>query len=218
MKLSSSFIGVPLLLCGASMAAAQGPVDPLPAGSASTPALQCENAVTTAIQKSRGVLAKQVQFATPKRAVRPASAASEPVESIFQGEGRYQGGGGNIPFTYSCTFDAQSQDVTGVIFKDTGAPDRPTEKPWQADLANLSPEACEAGAATAVREQFPRAVQVALSPKSRQLSAAPNGRTYLHGQGSMARAQGMPPTAFTYRCELETASGKLLGVRLDLVE
>ena len=34
----------------------------------------------------------------------------------------------------------------------------------------------------------------------------------------MERAPGMPTSTFTYRCELETATGKLLGVQLDLVE
>ena len=82
-------------------------------------------ASTAAIQKSRGANAKQVQFVTAKRAAHPASAASEPAERSVQGEGRYQGAGGNMPFTYSCTFDTQSQEVAGVIFKDTGAPDLP---------------------------------------------------------------------------------------------
>ena len=211
MKTATPLIGVSLLLCCISLSAA-----------ANTPTLtatqRCEAAVTSAIQKSRGANAKQVQFVATKRAARPAPAASEPVEDSMQGEGRYQGSGGSMPFTYSCSLDAKSQEVTGVIFKDTGAPARRVEKPWQADLANLSPEACDAAAANAVRQQYPRAAHVTLSPRTRQLSAAPNAQTYLHGQGTMERAAGMATSAFTYRCELETATGKLLGVQLDLVE
>lgn len=206
MQAATSLIGVTLLLCCVSTTAT------------TDPAQRCETAVTAAIQKSRGANAKHVQFVATKHAVHPAPAASEPAEGSVQGEGRYQGTGGSMPFTYSCTLDAQSHDVSGVIFKDTGTPARQAEKPWQADLAHLSPEACEAGAATAVKAQYPRAVQVVLSSRSRQLTAAPNAHTYLHGQGSMERAPGMPTSAFTYRCELETATGKLLGVQLDLVE
>jgi hypothetical protein len=218
MKPVTSLMHVILLLCCASGTATAAPVDVMPSTRGNTPTQRCETAVTAAIQKSRGANAKQVQFVTAKRAAHPASAASEPAERSVQGEGRYQGAGGNMPFTYSCTLDAQSHDVSGVIFKDTGTPARHAEKPWQADLAHLSPEACEAGAATAVNAQYPRAVHVLLSSRSRQLTAAPNTHTYLHGQGSMERAPGMPTSAFTYRCELETATGKLLGVQLDLVE
>lgn len=218
MQTATSLMGVTLALCGTSLLAFAGPTDAVPVGAVPTPAQLCEAAVTVAIQKSRGAHARQVQFVAPKRAARPAPAASEPIEGSLQGEGRYQGDTGSMPFTYSCMLAPQSHEVTGVIFKDTGAPPRRAEKPWQADLANLSPEACEAGAAAAAKDQNPRAVHVALSPRSRQLTAAPNGRTYLHGQGSMERAPGMPTSAFTYRCELETGSGKVLGVQLDAVE
>ncbi len=212
MTTAMTLIGVPLLLLSATLMAAPVPADAVPATGLNTATQRCESAVSAAIQKSRGANAKQVQFVAPKRAAPPAAPDS------LQGQGRYQGAGGTMPFAYNCALNTQSGEVAGVIFKDTGAPVRQAEKPWQADLSNLSPEACEAAAAAAARAQYPRGVHVALSPKSRQLSVAPNAQTYLHGQGSMERAAGMPPSAFTFRCELETASGKLLGVQLDWVE
>lgn len=218
MQTATSLVGVTVLLCCANLAATAGAADAVPAAPTATPIQLCEIAVTAAIQKSRGPQARQVQFVAHKRAGRLAPAAAQPAEGSVQGEGRYQGADGSMPFTYSCTLDAQSHEVSGVIFKDTGAPARRAEKPWQADLAHLSPEVCDAGAAAAVQAQYPRAAHVVLSPRSRQLSAAPNAHTYMHGQGSMERASGMPTSAFTYRCELDTASGKLLGVQLDWVE
>lgn len=220
METAFSLIGAALLVCCASFSAhaTTAPADDAPAIAGKTPTQACEAAVTTAIQRSRGAGATQVQFVVPKRAARPVSAASEAVQDSVQGEGHYQGSGGRMPFTYSCALDTQTHEATGVIFKETDEPARHAEKPWQADLAHLSPEVCDSGAARAVKDKYPRAVNVVLSSQSRQLSAAPNNHTYLHGQGHMERAEGMAPSAFTYRCELDTASGKLLGVQLDLVE
>lgn len=205
------------VLCGAVCAASAAPADPVVPSDAKTAAEVCEAAVTQAIQKSRGPKAKQVQFVSPKRAAQPAPGASN-FESSVQGDGRYQGTDGTMPFTYSCTLDPHTRSTTGLIFKETGDPVRLVEKPWQADLTHIAPEVCETAVAAAIKDTYPRAVNVALSSRDRQLMPAPNAHTYLHGQGRMERALGMQPSAFTYRCEIDTASGKLLGVQTDLVE
>lgn len=208
MTTSSLVTGWSIVLCCTGFAVHAAPVDTPPAAPAKTVVQGCEDAVTESIQKSRGAKAKTVQFGSP------ATASQDSV----QGAGRYQGAAGTMPFTYSCTLDAQTHSTTGVIFKDTGEPVRAAEKPWQADLTNISPEVCEAAVAAAIKDKYPRAVQVALSSKSRQLKPAPSAHTYLHGQGSMARAAGMPLSGFTYRCEVDTASGKFIAVQTELVE
>lgn len=181
---------------------------------AATPAQTCEEAVTEAIQKARGRNAQQVQFIAPK-----ATQPTPPDEAKVRGQGRYQGASGAMPFTYSCTVNPQTRETTGVVFSETGVVSRPpVEKTWQADLTHLSPEVCEAAAAAALKEQFPRVVNIMLEANARQLKPAPGGHTYLLGQGRLERAVGMQPVAFTYRCELETVSGKLRGVQTDLVE
>jgi hypothetical protein len=182
------------------------------------PAQVCEAAVTQAIHKARGGSAKQVQFMAPKRVTGKAAAAAQPVETSLQGEGRYQGAGGPVAFSYHCTLDPQGHDAPGVILKELGEPSRAIEKPWQADMTNLSPEVCEAAVASAVTDKYARAVNLALSSKSRQLKPAPNGQTYMHGQGTAQKAAGMRPSAFTYRCELNTASGKFMGVQVDWLD
>lgn len=208
----TSLYGMALWLCGATLAVAAGPADEVPPGSGKTATQVCETAVTEAIRKARGNRAQQVQLVTPKHA----SGSSAP--SRLQGEGRYQGVDGPMPFTYSCTFDPQSNEAAGVIFKETGASARPPEKAWQADLSQISPEVCEAAAAADIRAQFPRAMNIVLVSKSRQLKPGPDGHTYLHGQGSLERGAAMGPTPFTYRCELDTSTGKLIAIQTERVE
>lgn len=174
----------------------------------------CETAVTEAIQTSRGHDAQQVQFIAPKRTPSATPADADP----HKGQGRYQGASGTMPFTYSCTVNPQTGDITGVVFSETGVTRRTAEPPWQADLSHLSPEACEAAAATEMRTKIPRLANLILASGSRQLKPAPNGHTYLHGQGSLERAAGMNPTAFIYRCELDTTSGHVLGLQTELLE
>jgi len=214
MKTPFAIVSWVIVLACASLAAVAGPADDAATSGGKSAAQGCESAVTAAIHKARGKGVQQVLFVAPKRAVPHAV----PPEATISGEGRYQGAGAAMPFTYSCTLDPQTHETTGVIFKETGEPVRAAEKPWQADLTNLSPEVCEAGVATAIKDKYPRAVNVVLSSKSRQLKPAPGGHTYMHGQGSVDRAPGMNTSAFTYRCELESVSGKFISAQTDLVE
>ncbi len=209
---------VALVLAGASLAAHAASTEANAAAPAQAPAKVCETAVTVAIHKARGNGIKQVQFMASKQAPGKAAAAAQSGETSLQGEGRYQGAGGPVDFSYHCTLDPQGKDAPGVIFKEVGEPSRAVEKPWQADMTNLSPEACEAAVASAVTDKYSRATNLVLSSKSRQLKPAPNGQTYMHGQGSAQKADGMRPSAFTYRCELNTASGKFMGVQIDWLD
>lgn len=215
MKIQFQCGGIALWLCAlVSAHAATASAEDTPPKSGKTPAQTCEAAVTEAIQKARGRSAQQVQFFAPKNTQPPPS----PDDSSVKGEGRYQGASGTMPFTYHCTLHPQTQETTGVVFRETGVSRPPAEKPWQADLTHLSPEVCEAAAAAALKQQFPRVVNIMLEANARQLKPAPGGRTYLLGQGTLERAAGMHAVAFTYRCELEAVSGALVGIHTDLVE
>lgn len=216
MKIQFQRWGIALWLGAMAHAqAATATPDETPPGSGKTSAQACEAAVTEAIQKARGRNAQTVQFITPKNA----QPTQSPDEAHVKGQGRYQGASGAMPFTYSCTVNPQTHETSGVVFRETGVVSRPpAEAPWQADLTHLSPEVCEAAAAAALKEQFPRVVNIVLASNARQLKPAPGGHTYLLGQGTLERAVGMQAVAFTYRCELETVSGKLVGVQTDLVE
>lgn len=214
----SAFASLSFLLACISFAVHAAPAEGSAAAPAKSPVQVCEAAVTDAIQQARGEGAKQVQFLGAKQAPGKASAAVLGEDSTIHGEGRYQGTGGAVAFAYRCTLDPQGQERPGVIFKEVGGPAPAAEKPWQADLTNLSPEACEAAVASAVTGKYSRAVNLMLSSQSRQLKPAPNKHTYMHGQGSAQKATGMRPSAFTYRCELDTASGKFIGVQVDWLD
>jgi hypothetical protein len=201
MKIRSRSLGLScVLLAACAGAAAQGD-----AGKAAD---RCEAAVTETIQKLRGKDAQDIQFIGAKRAV----AANDDDEIGVKGEGRYRGAGGaGVPFSYSCAFNSKSGATSGVVFRETGG-GKPAgaDKPWQPDLTNVSPADCEAAAAAALKEKYPRVDAISFSSATRQVKPAPEGRLSLEGQGLMERAPGMRAAPFRYRCEIEPRSGKIV--------
>ena len=170
----------------------------------------CETAVAETVRAARGRDAQEVQFIGAKRALSPTPGD----ETGVKGEGRYRGkAGSSIPFSYSCAFNASTGGTTGVMFSDKGGPPSGAEKPWQPDLATISPEACEVAAAASLKNKHPRVDRITFGSDSRQLRPGPDAHTLLEGHGGVARAPGMNSVPFTYRCEFENRSGKIVGVR-----
>jgi hypothetical protein len=173
---------------------------------------QCETAVAELVRRMRGRDAQEVQFVGTKRALSPGTDD----ETGVRGEGRYRGSGRSMPFTYSCTFNTGTGLTSGVVFRDTGAAAAAaaaTEKPWQPDLTNLSPEACESAAAASLKDRHPRVSRVTFGSDSRQMRPGPNDHLLLEGRGAVERAPGMNAIPFTYRCEVETRRGRVVAVQ-----
>jgi hypothetical protein len=172
---------------------------------------RCEAAVTETVKHMRGDDARQVQFTRARRAIAP------PVdeETDVKGEGTYRGAAGAArPFSYSCAYNIKSGTTSGVVFRDLGpAKTDSAEAAWQPDLSTLSPDACEAAVATALKGKYPRVGRIAFGSDSRKLRQAPNGRTGMDGVGSVERAPGMSLIPFDYRCEFEARTGKVVSVR-----
>jgi len=204
MNTSFQFAGVALVLC-AVFAAEAAPSD---ADKAAGDA--CESSVADTVRRMRGRDAQEVQFVGAQRALSPL-----PDDEVgVKGEGRYRGSAsGSVAFTYSCTFNAKTRSTTGVVMKDKGGARAGSDDAWQPDLTNLSPEACEAATAVALKRKHPRVDRIAFDPNSRKLRPAPNAHTSLEGQGGMVRAPGMNSIPFTYQCEFEARSGKVVGVK-----
>ncbi len=199
MKIRSRSLGLScVLLAACAGAAAQGD-----AGKAAD---RCEAAVTETIEKLRGKDAQDIQFIGAKRAL----AANDDDEIGVKGEGRYRGAGGAVPFTYSCAFNSKSGTTSGVVFRETGVAKPGPDKPWQPDLTNVSPADCEAAAAAALKDKYPRVDAISFSSATRQVKPAAEGRMSLEGQGLMERAPGMRAAPFRYRCEIEPRSGKIV--------
>lgn len=170
---------------------------------------RCETAVAELVRRMRGRDAQEVQFVGTKRALSPGTDD----ETGVKGEGRYRGAGRNMPFTYSCTVNTSTGLTSGVVFRDTGAGAPPVEKAWQPDLTNLSPEACESAAAASLKERHPRVSRVTFGSDSRQMRPGPNDNLLLEGRGAVEPAPGMNAIPFTYRCEVETRRGRVVGIQ-----
>jgi hypothetical protein len=185
-------------------------VQAAPTDASKSAADACETAVAETVRAARGRDAQEVQFIGAKRALSPTPGD----ETGVKGEGRYRGkSGGSMPFTYSCAFNASTGGTTGVMFSDKGAVPSIAERAWQPDLTNISPEACEVATAAALKGKYPRVDRITFGSDSRQLRPAADAHTLLEGQGGVAHAPGMNSVPFTYRCEFENRSGKIVGVK-----
>lgn len=175
-------------------------------------AARCEDAVADTIRRMRGERAKEVQFVAGKRVLVPATDD----ETSVRGEGRYRGASGPaMPFSYSCAYNAKTEATSGVVFRETGRVAAAPAREWQPDLTNVSPAACESAAAAALKELHPRVGRIVFGSDSRRLQPAPNGRVQLEGRGAVERAAGMNAVPFSYRCEVDPRSGRVLGVETD---
>ena len=191
------------LSCGGGLAHAQA--------DAAKAADDCEAAVTEAVKRMRGKDAQDVQYVKARRTVTP----STEDETTLKGEGRYRGASGRVvPFSYSCALNTKSGTTSGVVFRELAAV--ADEKPFQPDLSNVSVADCEGAAAASLKSKHPRASRIVLDSESRQLRPAQDERIALEGRGAFERAPGMNSAPFTYRCELEPRSGRIVSVQTSL--
>jgi hypothetical protein len=187
-------------------ASAPGPIHTEQAGA------RCEQAVSETVTRMRGRDAEEVSFVSAKRVVTP---ATEGQQLAVRGEGRYRErpGSRGVPFTYQCAFDVTTGATSGVVFREEGGPPARREHAWEPDLTHMSPDACETATAAHLKEKYPRIGRIAFGSDSRRLGPAPNEHTRLEGQGALQRAPGMNSVPFTYWCEFESTSGRLVDVQ-----
>ncbi|HEV7912973.1 MAG TPA: hypothetical protein VGP22_04355 [Albitalea sp.] len=205
MKRSFTLAGFALVTCafGTSPVIAAAATDTAKAGE------RCEAAVADTVKRMRGRDAQQVEFVGAKRVLTPTDDAEE---TGVKGEGRYRGPGQSMSFSYSCAYNTKTAATSGVMFRETGGTRSGAEAVSEADIANVSPDACETATASLLKQKYPRVSRIAFGSDSRQLRPAPNSRTSLEGQGALQRAPGMSSVPFRYRCEFE-GSGKVVNVQ-----
>ena len=199
---------LPLALLAASLAAPATAATPRSADKAID---ACEAAAAETLRDLRGRAAQEVQFSGARRSGPPG--ADDAGSATIAGNGSYRGAGGNTSFSYTCAWDADSGKASGVVLREPrGAAAAPAPQPaWEPDLTNVSPEACEAAAAAALKDRYPSVGRIAFESDSRQLKPAAKARTSLEGRGRMERAAGMNAVPFSYRCLLDSASGRVVG-------
>lgn len=170
----------------------------------------CEAAVSDAVKRMRGREAADVSFLKAKRTLTP----STDDETSLKGEGRYRGASGRVmPFSYSCALNTKTGATSGVVFRDLAAAD---DKPFQPDLTHVSVSDCEGLAAASLKSKHPRVGRIVLDSESRQLRPAGDDHIALEGRGAVERAPGMNSAPFTYRCEVEPRSGRIVSVQTSL--
>jgi hypothetical protein len=72
---------------------------------------------------------------------------------------------------------------------------------------------CEGAAVASLKSKHPRASHIVLDSETRQLRPAADEHIALEGRGALERAPGMNSAPFTYRCEVEPRSGRIVGVQ-----
>jgi hypothetical protein len=170
---------------------------------------RCEQEVAETIRRMRGRDAKEVQFIAARRVLTPQADD----ETAIRGDGRYRrAGGAGVTFTYGGSYSAANDSTSGVVFRETGGQRAAADKPFDPDLTNVSPQACESAAAAALKKLHPRVGRINFGSDSRRMQPGENGRVELIGAGSVERAQGMNLIPFSYRCEVDPRSGRVVAV------
>ncbi len=169
---------------------------------------ECESAVGNSIREIRGKLVQGLQFEGEARA---ANASRNQVD--VKGAGHYRrSGGAPVAFRYSCAFDEATGLTSGVLFHETDGTPPPALPVWHADMSKISPESCESAVANSLQATHARASGIVFERDGLKLEPGADGRTALAGSGRLARAPGMQPSTFRYRCEFD-AAGKVVSAR-----
>ncbi|MBK9135541.1 MAG: hypothetical protein IPM15_14650 [Betaproteobacteria bacterium] len=185
------------------------PATPEPGGFGARAAERCEAEVERTLRRIRGNAVQEVQFVAGRRVLTPAGDD----ETSVRGAGRYRMGGGAVPFTYSCAYNARTDSTSGAVFRDAVAQRAPVERPFEPDLSRLSPEACESAVAGLLKTRHPRVGRINFGSDSRRIEPAERGLVRLVGQGGVQRAPGMFAAPFTYRCEIDPRNGRVVDVQ-----
>ena len=195
---------------GAAPAAAQTPASQ-PTGRPAAVAA-CERAAQETLRDTRGVSANASFTAAPT--VVPG--ASDSAELTLRGTGLARSAGGSRPFSYSCTFDTRSNAVAGLVLRDAaGAGQAPAAaRAVEPDLSQISPAACESGAAGSLKRRWPGVTSILFNADTRQLSQQDGGHASLRGQGTAVPSVREPTTHFAYDCTIDPRNGRVVAVRI----
>jgi hypothetical protein len=185
-----------------------------PAGAVADAVLACERAARQSLA-SRGAPAAEVKFAgTPAEQ----AGLSNAQQLVLHGAGHWRDDAGARKFDYSCNVDLRTPEAVGLVLRDTtppGTPARPARPALEPDLTHVSPAACEASAALALKKRWPRVSAVSFDAATRSLAQESVSKAELHGQGRAVPEPGAPTVLFSFDCEIDPRNGRVLGTRLS---
>lgn len=174
----------------------------------------CEQAAEQSLA-SKGAPAAELKFngtptAQPDR--------SSDGQIVLRGGGSWRAASGVRRFEYSCNVDPRTPETVGLVLRDTTlatAQARPAQSAPEPDLRHLSPGACEASVAAALKKRWPRVSEIRLDSGARSLVQTSPDKAELHGQGRALPLQGSPYTVFGFDCEIDPRDGRVLSTRVS---
>ena len=137
---------------------------------------------------------------------------------VLRGVARWRGGNEVRSINYSCTVELPSFEVVGLVMRDsTPAPAdaQPAPPPSEPDLSQLSPGACESGAAETLKRHWPRVSQISFDASTRRLRQPSATRAELHGSGRAMPSPNSPATFFAFDCEIDPRDGRVLRTHVS---
>ncbi len=208
-RLASAVLALVLPLC------VHGQAPPARPASAVADALSaCERAARQSLA-SRGAPASEVKFSgTPSEQ----GGLSGGQQLVLQGAGNWRDDLGQRSFNYSCNVDLRTPEAVGLVLRDTTparAPAKPARPAQEPDLTHVSPAACEASAAAALKKRWPRVAGLSFDAATRSLSQESASKAELHGQGRAVPEPGAPTVLFSFDCEIDPRNGRVLATRIS---
>jgi hypothetical protein len=169
----------------------------------------CEGAARKTLA-AQGVQAVEVAFDTAP-VMRPRLAGDDTV--VLNGAGRSRGAGGIRNFAYSCSVDARSSEIVGLVLRDStpakaAAP--PAPAPAEPDLSRLSPAACESSAVAALEKRWPQVTKISFDIATRSFRQQDGNAAELHGSGHAIPTAGAPSTLFVFDCAIDPRDGRVI--------
>jgi hypothetical protein len=135
---------------------------------------------------------------------------------VLRGVARWQGAGVIRSVTYNCNVDPRSSEVTGLVMRDsTPIAAVAAPAPAEPDLSTLSPEACEARAAEALKQRWPRVSEISFDTATRSFRQQSGSKAELHGSGRAVPDPRSPPTYFAFDCEIDPRDGRVQRTSLS---
>jgi hypothetical protein len=138
-------------------------------------------------------------------------------QTVLRGVARWQSSGSHS-IVYNCSVDPHTLEVIGLVMRNAepaAAEAAPARPPAEPDLSRLSPEACEARAAEALKQRWPRVSEISFDVATRSFQQQSGSKAEFHGSGRALPDPRSPSTFFAFDCEIDPRDGRVQRTRLS---
>ncbi len=138
-------------------------------------------------------------------------------QTVVRGSAHWQSGGAHSVI-YNCSVDPRTMEVIGLVMRNAAAPAAEAAQaraPAEPDLSRLSPEACEARAAEALKQRWPRVSEISFDVATRSFQQQSSSKAEFHGSGRAMPDPRSPSTFFAFDCEIDPRDGRVQRASLS---